>query len=766
MIHDGGQISLGRPNGLDRDEGGRIKRLPDEVLVADGEVVQAASCCSARPREWSRSDLRTAARPREFGLVRDLPWSVWRARGPIAREASRRRRRAATGRSTTSARDGAAASFYAVLWSKVLSEISLISRLGRSFWVPSAPDYQVHGYGDRRHRHPRRGATHGADKVRVLLGTRAGTRHLRAEPPRGSRFTRRSARRDYNAAAANSDTKIVSGQAFDGTAAATRNRRWRAIGPAHDDEGAAIVTVETPSLTGDLAQLEAMWTRLVTIANECWVATYRSAYSTIISEALDIGCELLDANGGSLAHGTKSIPVFNMIMPGTVRSVLAKYGGSIEEGDVFITNDPWICAGHLPDIAVVTPVFRSSRLVAFIANVANVSDIGGNLNRPFNEELFDEGLQIPVLRLCSRGSRVPTMWEMLLANVRTPEEVEGDLEAMMSGNALASQRLLGLMGDWNIESFDKVSSDICAFSEAAMRKAIEKLPDGVGRAEWTADGFGSPIKLRIEVRVDGREIHVSFPDAPSQVDKGAFNCTMNYTQAHVNYALKCLLAPAVPTNAGCFRPISVDAAEGTVFNCRRPAAVDMRTRIGWQVHPLVFRAMARFLPTGVPAGCGQPSLISMDGRWASGTRFQEHLILGAGMGAWSGGDGENNSTYPSSAASGSIEILEHRSPVLVEWRSLAAGSGGRGRYRGGAGEEVSLTLNAEQGRSVRVVTALERMLVAPYGLAGGVDGSVSALIPSGERTERSVTDRVFELLVGEHLTIRTAGGGGYGDELG
>ncbi|MCU1488887.1 MAG: 5-oxoprolinase (ATP-hydrolyzing) [Acidimicrobiaceae bacterium] len=523
------------------------------------------------------------------------------------------------------------------------------------------------------------------------------------------------------------------------------------------------MTSNGPPPARDLATLEATWTRLATIANECWVATYRSAYSTIISEALDIGCELLDARGGSLAHGARSIPVFNMIMPGTVRAVLAKYGETIEDGDVFITNDPWLCAGHLPDIAVVTPVFREGRLVAFVANVANVSDIGGNLNRPANQELFDEGLQIPVLPLCRRGERVEPLWEMILANVRTPEEVEGDLEAMMSGNALGARRIVELMDESGLAGFDAISDEICAFSEAAMRQAIEALPDGTSGSQWTADGLDTPLLLRCEVEVRGSDISVTFPDAPRQVDRGAFNCTLNYTQAHTNYALKCLLAPAVPTNAGCFRPIEVSADEGTVFNCRRPAAVDMRTRIGWQVHPLVFSALAKFLPEGVPAGCGQPSLISMDGTWADGRRFQEHLILGAGMGAWAGGAGESNSTYPSSAAAGSIEILELRSPVLVERRARIAGSGGAGRYPGGEGEEVAVSLRPDEGRTMRVVTALERMSTAPYGLAGGAEGARSALVREGPGGLRSTKDRVIELEVGEGVTVQTAGGGGYGE---
>jgi N-methylhydantoinase B/oxoprolinase/acetone carboxylase alpha subunit len=180
---------------------------------------------------------------------------------------------------------------------------------------------------------------------------------------------------------------------------------------------AAVEPARTLTNTG----LQNLWHRLVSIADECWAATYRGAFSTIVGEALDVGCELLDARGESLAHATRSIPVFNMIMPNTVRAILDRYEPSaIAEGDVFVTNDPWLCAGHLPDVAVVTPVVRDGRLLGFVANVVNVSDIGGNLDRPRNRELFDEGLQIPIVRLCARHRRVEEVWELILRNVRTP----------------------------------------------------------------------------------------------------------------------------------------------------------------------------------------------------------------------------------------------------------------------------------------------------------------------------------------------------------
>jgi N-methylhydantoinase B/oxoprolinase/acetone carboxylase alpha subunit len=512
----------------------------------------------------------------------------------------------------------------------------------------------------------------------------------------------------------------------------------------------------------DIISFQTAWRQLVTIADECWMATYRAAYSTIVGEALDVGCELLDAEGNSLAHAVRSIPVFNMIMPNAVRAVLSRYAGRIEEGDVFILNDPWLCAGHLPDVGIVTPIFFEGRLVAFAANVANVSDIGGNLNRPANRDLFDEGLQIPVLKLRSRGKRLEELWDLILANVRTPEEVEGDLEAMTAANALAATRVVAFMRARGLTSLGELSTAICAQSEQAMRNAISALPDGVYESEWTADGLRSPVHLKTRIVISASDIEVGFPDAPPQVNEGAFNCTLTYTTGHVNYALKCLIGPDIPTNEGCFRPIKVWAPEGSILNCRRPAAVDMRTRIGWQVHPLVFGAMAKVTALKPPAGCGQPSLMSLDGEWPDASRFQEHLILGAGMGAWSQGDGESNSTYPGSAASTSVEVIEHRSPVWVASRRLRRGSGGGGLHQGGEGEEVRIGLRPGAGRWLRVVTALERMTVSPYGLAGGDPGARSTLIVEHEGVLQSTTERVIELQDGDWLTMSTAGGGGFG----
>jgi N-methylhydantoinase B/oxoprolinase/acetone carboxylase alpha subunit len=516
----------------------------------------------------------------------------------------------------------------------------------------------------------------------------------------------------------------------------------------------------------DVIAFQAAWRHLVTIADECWTATYRAAYSTIIGEALDVGCELLDAHGNSLAHAVRSIPVFNMIMPNTVRAVLARYADRIEDGDVFVTNDPWLCAGHLPDVAVVTPIFLDGSLVAFAANVANLSDIGGNLNRPANRELFDEGLQIPVVKVRSRGERLPEVWDLILANVRTPEEVEGDLEAMTAANRLAATRVLEFMRARGMLSLEELSTAICDQSERAMRKVIATLPDGVYDSEWTADGLRAPVRLKIRLEIRGSEIEVKFPDAPPQVEEGAFNCTLTYTTGHVNYALKCLIGPDIPTNEGCFKPINVSAPEGSVLNCRRPAAVDMRTRIGWQVHPLIFGAMSKVVGLQTPAGCGQPSLMSLDGAWLDGRRFQEHLILGAGMGAWSGGDGESNSTFPSSAASTSVEVIEQRSPVWVAARRLSRGSGGTGLHTGGEGEQARIGLRPGQGEWLRIVTALERMTVPPYGLEGAEPGARSTLVVETGGSSQPTAERVVELRDGDWLTMTTAGGGGFGSPAG
>jgi N-methylhydantoinase B/oxoprolinase/acetone carboxylase alpha subunit len=525
------------------------------------------------------------------------------------------------------------------------------------------------------------------------------------------------------------------------------------------------VTAVEPSRTLGNTELQTVWHRLVSIADECWAATYRGAFSTIVGEALDVGCELLDARGESLAHATRSIPVFNMIMPNTVRAILARYpADEIAEGDVFVTNDPWLCAGHLPDVAVVTPVVRHGRLLAFVANVVNVSDIGGNLDRPRNRELFDEGLQIPIVRLCARGRRVDEVWELILRNVRTPDEVEGDLVAMIAANEGAAAAVAGLAERDGLD-LGLVADAIGDRAEAAMRAAIEAIPNGAYTASWTADGFDTPLELSVVVTVVGDRLTVAFPDAPAQVETGAFNCTLSYTRGHVNYVLKCLLAPDVPTSERCFRPIEVEAPVRSVFNCERPAAVDMRTRIGWQVHPLVLRALAPVLPERVIAGCGQPSLMSLDGEWADGERFQEHLMVTAGLGAGRDAAGESVSTFPSSSASGSIELLEQRSPLIVRRRGLARGSGGDGARPGGLGEEVELGLRDGDGAWFRVVIALERMRSSPYGLFGGGDGGNSRIEVRDRRSGGSTptSERVVILRDSdESVVVATAGGGGFG----
>jgi N-methylhydantoinase B/oxoprolinase/acetone carboxylase alpha subunit len=524
---------------------------------------------------------------------------------------------------------------------------------------------------------------------------------------------------------------------------------------------AAVEPARTLTNTG----LQNLWHRLVSIADECWAATYRGAFSTIVGEALDVGCELLDARGESLAHATRSIPVFNMIMPNTVRAILDRYEPSaIAEGDVFVTNDPWLCAGHLPDVAVVTPVVRDGRLLGFVANVVNVSDIGGNLDRPRNRELFDEGLQIPIVRLCARHRRVEEVWELILRNVRTPEEVEGDLVAMIAANQGAADDLARLVEQDRID-LAVVADTIGDRAEGAMRAAIEALPDGVYSASWTADGFETPLDLHVVVTVDADRLTVEFPDAPAQVESGAFNCTLSYTRGHVNYVLKCLLAPDVPTSERCFRSIEVQAPAKSVFNCERPAAVDMRTRIGWQVHPLVLRALAPVVRDRVIAGCGQPSLMSLDGEWADGERFQEHLMVTAGLGASRDAPGESVSTFPSSSASGSIELLEQRSPLIVRRRSLARGSGGVGAHPGGLGEKIEVGLRDGQGPWFRVVIALERMRSSPYGLFGGGDGSVSRIEIRDRRTETTTPTMERVIVVRDSqqsVVVATAGGGGFG----
>lgn len=517
----------------------------------------------------------------------------------------------------------------------------------------------------------------------------------------------------------------------------------------------------------DPVSLEILWSRLVNITEECWITIWRTAFSMIIGEAQDFGCELLDARGESLAHSPRSMPVFNLTLPRAVKGLLERFPPeTLVEGDVLATNDPWICAGHLYDVALVTPVFRRGKLVGLVGSIAHCSDVGGSHDSLAVREIYEEGVQIPPIKLHKAGVPNEEVLAMIAQNVRKPDMVIGDLQAQIGSNQVGAARLVEFMDEYGLETLEVLASVVQDRADLAMRQAITAIPDGEYRHEVEFDAIGNRLSLPVAITVRGDELWVDWSGAPPQVEVGGINCTYSYTAAHTAYALKCMLTPDVPSNAGDIRAIHISAPEGSILNCRYPAAVNIRTMTGWYCAPAVFGALAKALPDRVQGFTGMPAGAGVYGYDGIGRAFNDHLFQGGGQGAGGHGDGKSALLFPTSAANTSVEMFETRTPMLVECKELIPDSGGPGRHRGGLGQRVRVRKLADDGRPALVSLHPQGIEIDTPGLFGGGPGRRGAI----RLEEEGRPDLGHRQLGGlaelrrpsQRLTIELAGGSGYG----
>jgi 5-oxoprolinase (ATP-hydrolysing)/N-methylhydantoinase A len=536
----------------------------------------------------------------------------------------------------------------------------------------------------------------------------------------------------------------------------------RVVVPADVDAAAAMLS--------DPIALEIMWSRLITVVDEMWLTVCRTAFSLIISEAQDFACELLDPSGETLAHSPRAMPVFNLTLPRAVKALLARFPAeTLQPGDVLITNDPWLCAGHLFDIALVSPVFRNGRLVALTGCVGHVADIGGTKDSLKARELYEEGLQIPPLKLVDAGAPNQTLYALIRENVRNPDQVIGDIQSFIAANAMGGERLIAFMDDYGLDDLTDLARVVQDKAEGAMRAAIRAIPDGTYHASVSNNPLGDVLTYPLALTIEGDRITLDFDGAPPQLPRGGLNCTLNYTAAHATYPLKCMLTPEVRGNAGCYRAFTVTAPEGSALNCTRPAAVNMRTRTGWYIAPNVFRALANAAPDRVQAPTGLPTAVTVYGHDAEGRFYADHLFVGGGQGASHRTDGVSALLWPTSAANTSIELFEQRVPVLVEEKTYVADSGGAGRHRGGLGQRVRMRKRLDDGRSTFASLYPEGARLVADGLFGGCAGGMAfggvrgpddALIRdcgTGELVELTSPSETAELVL--------AGGAGFGAPL-
>ncbi len=516
----------------------------------------------------------------------------------------------------------------------------------------------------------------------------------------------------------------------------------------------------------DPITLEILWRRLVAIVDESDAAVARTAFSSLLRDAHDYTCMFTDSRGRELAQGTLATPGQSGAMALGIRNLVQGLPpGSFQPGDVYITNDPWALAGHLNDVCVLSPIFFRERLVAFTACILHHSDIGGRVASD-NREVFEEGLFIPLVKLYDAGNLSQGVLDMIRANVRTPEQVTGDIRSQVAANHVCAARIVRMLEEYRLESLDELADEIIARSERSIRASIAKAPPGTYRADGVIEqGEGQPdLRIRCAVRIEGSDIMVDLSGSSPQVSWGG-NVVYNFTYAYVHMAVKSIFDPEIPNNHGIAAPIRLVAPKGTVVNCRHPAAVAARMQIGHFLTEIVYRALAKALPARVvAAGGGTPATMQMFyGHRGDGRPFHTVLIRGGGLGAGASRDGEGCFIFPANGANTPVEILESDSPLIVERRELLPDTGGPGRQRGALGRrEVFRVPDDDRAPQPPVLLAIQsgRFRLPPEGLFGGKPGARAQFLVNGAPGDPY---GLTQLRPGDVVVMDAAGGGGYGD---
>lgn len=525
------------------------------------------------------------------------------------------------------------------------------------------------------------------------------------------------------------------------------------------DQAKAVELIES-----DPVSLEIMWGRLVTITEEMWLTVSRTAFSMTISDSHDFSCDLLDASGENLAQSPRAMPSFSGSMPLAVKTILAKYpADTLRPGDVLITNDPWVCTGHAFDVAIATPIFHDGRVVAIATSIAHVTDIGGVKDAERAHEAYDEGVRVPPMKLYTAGRRNEDLFTLLRENIRNPDQIFGDLHALMTANQLGAARLVEFMNEYGMEDLSPLAFVVQARSERAMREAIRALPDGTWNTEIKTNPLGSVLTFPLALTKENDRIVLDFAGAPPEATYGGINCVMNLTRAYAIYPLKSVLTPDVRGNAGCYRAFQVKAPEGSMLNCLKPSSVSVRQRTGWYVAANTLRALSLVAPTRTRAFSGMPCIHDWYVKEPSGRIVRELFLTGGGQGASAGSDGKSGLIWPTSASNTSVEIFESMMPVIVLEKQFKADSGGVGEYRGGLGIFERFRRLANDATEIHVSIRPDGVGLPQGGINAGITPSAYLYNErTGERTDcASVAVRLTS--TDDVLEVQLAGGTGVGD---
>jgi len=518
----------------------------------------------------------------------------------------------------------------------------------------------------------------------------------------------------------------------------------------------------------DPIRLEVFKHLFSSVAEEMGMVLRRTGYSPNIKERRDFSCALFDAEGRMIAQAAH-IPVHLGAMPLSVETCIQAL--NFAPGDVAILNDPYHGGTHLPDITLVTPIFvddgNERQLIGFAANRAHHSDVGGMSpgSMPLSQELYQEGVIIPPLKLAEGGRINQALLDLLLSNVRTPEERAGDLRAQMAANRKGVERMHELVARYGLDEVQHYMQGLLDYAERMTRRLIAGLPDGTYHFRDRMDDDGldpEPAEIAVTVTIQGDEVLVDFEGTCPQ-RRGSINAVYAITLSATYYVFRALIGLDVPSNSGCLVPIRVVAPEGSLVNARPPAAVaGGNVETSQRITDVLLGAMAQACPDRVPAA-GQGTMNNLTiGGWdpERGQPYAYYETIGGGMGARPGKDGASAiHTHMTNTMNTPIEALEYAYPFRVRRYEIRRGSGGNGRYRGGDG----IRRDIEVLHDAQVTILSERRKYPPYGLAGGEPGQTGRnLLIRGDEIHELPGKVNLEVKAGDVISVQTPGGGGYG----
>ena len=517
-------------------------------------------------------------------------------------------------------------------------------------------------------------------------------------------------------------------------------------------------------MTPTAIDYQIMWNRLIAVVEEQATTLIRTAFSTSVREAGDLSAGLFDRRGRMMAQAVTGTPRHVNAMAESVTHFVREIGAdNIFEGDVFITNDPWLGTGHLHDITVVSPAFRDGAHIGFFACTAHVVDIGGRGFGPDANEVYEEGLLIPIMKFAERGNVAQDLIRIVRANVREPDQVVGDMYSLAACNEAGDRRLQTMMAEFGIANLDGLADFVIETSRKATHEAIAKVPDGSFTHTMQVDGYDDPVLMAVKLNVGGDTIKADF-DGTSGMSRFGVNVPEVYTRAYACYGLKCAIAPQVPNNTGSLEPFVITAPEGCILAAKRPAPVSVRHVLGHLVPDVVLGALHQALPNTVPAeGASALWNIQISARpsdASSGLRNAEVLMFNSGgTGARPAFDGLSATAFPSGVSTMSVEATEHVGPITVWRKDLREGSGGAGALRGGLGQTIEI--EPRTGYDFYFNAMFDRVENPARGRDGGGVGAAGHVELADGTKLRSKGRQLVKN--GQRLRLSLPGGGGYGD---